>query len=1219
MTFFVNTTADSDDGVCSSPSGCTLREAINAANSNPGPDTINFDIPGPGVKTIHLTSNLPFVGPGVTIDGYTQGLATPNNLAVGDDALLLIELDASGVVNPFPFNASGLSMGGVTVKGLVINGYDDEGIQLFGPDNTIEGNFIGTDPTGTIALSSGTGVRVESSNNTVGGTAPAARNLISGSGGAGLHIKGSAVTGNQVLNNYIGSDASGTSPLPNGTGIVITAASNNTIGGTLPGSRNIIAFNLSWGIAFTQSATGNNISGNSIHSNGALGIDLGGSGVTPNDLDDADSGDNNLQNFPVLTQASDAAGVTTVQGILNSTPNTQFRVEFFSSPSCDASGNGEGKKFLGFTPLTTDANGNAPISVNLSSALFDGPYLTATATDPANNTSEFSQCVTALGLSFTVNSTADTDDGSCTLAAGGCTLREAINAANSNADANTIKFNIPGLGVRTITPLSQLPSILEPVIIDGYTQPGAIPGTLTANAVILIELDGTSVGDASALTINAGSSVVRGLAINRFSSSLTSTVRLLTNGNNVIAGNFIGTDPTGAASSSNGTGIFVSNSSDFNRIGGITPADRNVISGNTQNGVRIQSSKANVVRGNHIGTNATGTAAIGNGVGVEIASSPFNIVRGNLISGNALGIRIDSSISKGNILWLNQVGTDVSLSKPLGNTGAGISIVNGASDNQVNNDNIIAFNGGDGVFIPAGTGNIVTENSIFSNGGLGIDLGPNGVTPNDAINDSDSGANNLQNFPVLTAVTANGNALKVEGTLNSTNFTNYTIRFFSNSSCDPSGNGEGETLITLKSVTTDQNGTADFSFDLNASFSGRFITATATDREGNTSEFSPCQQAPFVSNFQFGTPIVSVVEDCTEVIVNVSRVGDTTLPASIDYSSQSGTASDRTDFTTALGTLHFAPGETAMSFTVLITEDSFIEGTETATLTLSNAVGAGLGSQATATLQITDDQPEQSNNPVDVAEQFVCQHYQDFLNREHDVAGLNFWTNEIESCGADLQCRAVKRINVSAAFFLSIEFQETGGDVIRTQRAAFGKRSDTAASRLTYLQFLRDAREVGKGVIVGEPGWQQKLEDNKQAYAQQVVTSSQFVAQYPLSQGADTYVDALFASAGVAPSAVERQDAINAFGAGGTAGRTAALREVTDSQTLRAAEFRPAFVLMQYYGYLRRNPTDPPDNNDNGYQFWLAKLNAFNGDFAQAEMVKAFIVSTEYRSRFGQP
>jgi CSLREA domain-containing protein len=1217
MTFFVNNAVDADDGVCSSAiSGCTLREAINAANSNPGPDTINFNIPGAGVKTIHLTSNLPFVGAGTLIDGYTQGAATPNTLAVGNDAVLLVELDASHAGYPStPFSAVGLSLGvGTTVKGLVINGYDSEGIQLYG-DSTVEGNFIGTDPTGAMALSQGTGVLILSSNSTVGGTVPAARNLISGNNGAAISIKDSAASGNQVLNNYIGTDTFGTSPVPNGLGVGILGASNNTIGGTLAGSGNLIAFNQSSGVFVAQSATGNNIIGNSIHSNGSLGIDLGVGGITANDTGDGDTGDNNLQNFPVLTSGSSAPANTTVQGTLNSTPNTGFRIEVFSSPSCDQSGNGEGKKLVDSKNVVTNASGDVSFTSLFSTASLDGPYITSTATDPLNNTSEFSKCIPALASTLVVNSTADTDDGACTSSAGGCTLREAINAANSNSLLNAINFNIPGSGVHTIFPTSALPNITGPVIIDGYTQPGASPNALIDgdNAVLLIELNGGAINPVG-LALNGGSSVVRGLAINRFEYGIT-----FDSADNVVVGNFVGTNPAGASALGNSQAGIRVNSGSRNRVGALLPADRNVVSGNG-GGVVLITTNANVVLGNYIGTNPSGTAALGNNFGLNIAAASFNTVRGNLISGNNTGIKISSSQSHDNIVLTNHIGTDVSLSQSLGNTGAGILIDSDASATRIESSNIIAFNGGAGVSITSGTGNTLADNSIYSNGALGIDLGADGVTPNDGGGDPDSGANNLQNFPVLNSVTPNGNALKVQGTLTSTSFTKYIIRLFSNSSCDPSGNGEGESNVAGKFVTTDLNGSADFSFDLSASFSGSFITATATDlAAGDTSEFSQCKQAPFVSTIQFGTPSMSVVEDCTEVIVNVSRSGDTTLPASVDYSSQSGTASDRTDFTTALGTLHFAPGETAMSFTVLIAEDSFIEGTETATLALSNPVGAGLGNQATATLQITDDQPEQTNNPVDVAEQFVCQHYQDFLNREHDVAGLNFWTNQIESCGADVECRAVKRINVSAAFFLSIEFQETGGDVIRTQRAAFGKKSDTAATRLTYLQFLRDARQVGNSVVVGEPTWQQKLEDNKQAYAEQIVTSAQFIAQYPLNQSADTFVDALFASAGVVPLASERQDAINAFGAGGTAGRSAALRSVADSQTLRAAEFRPAFVLMQYFGYLRRNPTDAPDNNDNGYQFWLAKLNSFNGDFAKAEMVKAFIISIEYRSRFGQP
>ncbi|HEX7174515.1 MAG TPA: PQQ-dependent sugar dehydrogenase [Pyrinomonadaceae bacterium] len=263
-----------------------------------------------------------------------------------------------------------------------------------------------------------------------------------------------------------------------------------------------------------------------------------------------------------------------------------------------------------------------------------------------------------------------------------------------------------------------------------------------------------------------------------------------------------------------------------------------------------------------------------------------------------------------------------------------------------------------------------------------------------------------------------------------------------------------------------------------------------------------------------------------------------------------------------------------------------------------------------------------SANPIDDPAFFVRQHYYDFLNRAPDASGLAFWKNQITECEtrpeAERQgCREVRRINVSAAFFLSIEFQETGYYVLRTQRAAFGRRSDTAPLRLAYAEFVRDARQVGEGVVVGQAGVEQLLEQNKQAYAEAVVGAAGFAARFPLTLGAAEYVDALFASAGVAPTPAERQEAIDAFGAGASAGRVSALRKAADSGSLRRAELNPAFVLLEYYGYLRRNPTDAPDTDDSGYQFWLAKLNSFGGNYIAAEMVKAFITSSEYRARFG--
>jgi hypothetical protein len=211
----------------------------------------------------------------------------------------------------------------------------------------------------------------------------------------------------------------------------------------------------------------------------------------------------------------------------------------------------------------------------------------------------------------------------------------------------------------------------------------------------------------------------------------------------------------------------------------------------------------------------------------------------------------------------------------------------------------------------------------------------------------------------------------------------------------------------------------------------------------------------------------------------------------------------------------------------------------------------------------------------------------------------------------------MKRQNVSAAFFLSIEFQETGGDVIRTQRVAFGRKSDNALLRYPYQSFMHDAQQVGRGVVIGDPGANALLEANKQTYATQIATSADFITRFPLAQTAAQYVAALFASAMVSPTAGETSAAITAFGAGGTAGRVAALRSVADADSVRAAERNGAFVLLEYYGYLRRNPTDPPDGNDVGYQFWLGKLNSFGGDAIQAQMVKAFLDSMEYRQRFG--
>jgi len=171
---------------------------------------------------------------------------------------------------------------------------------------------------------------------------------------------------------------------------------------------------------------------------------------------------------------------------------------------------------------------------------------------------------------------------------------------------------------------------------------------------------------------------------------------------------------------------------------------------------------------------------------------------------------------------------------------------------------------------------------------------------------------------------------------------------------------------------------------------------------------------------------------------------------------------------------------------------------------------------------------------------------------------------------------------------------------------------------MTFDEVTQDQQQIGQGVVVGQPGYAQVLDANKSAYAAQVKNSAAFASRFPQTNPSG-YVDALYASAGVTPTAAERQAAIDAFTSASSpeAGRAAALRAVADSNSIRAAELNTAFVLLQYQGYLRRNPTDAPNTDDSGYQFWLGKLNGAGGNYVAAEMVASFLWSDEYILRFG--
>lgn len=357
-------------------------------------------------------------------------------------------------------------------------------------------------------------------------------------------------------------------------------------------------------------------------------------------------------------------------------------------------------------------------------------------------------------------------------------------------------------------------------------------------------------------------------------------------------------------------------------------------------------------------------------------------------------------------------------------------------------------------------------------------------------------------------------------------------------------------------------------------------------------------------------------------VINVTRTGDTSGAASADYSTQNGTASSRSDYSAAHGTLRFGAGETSKSIVIFITDDRFQESTETFSVNLSNPTGATIGAPATATINVTSDDAVTGSNPVKDptfdSDFFVRQHYADFLGREADAPGMTFWKGQIDECetrpAAERQgCREVRRINVSAAFFLSIEFQQTGYFVYLFHQAAFNSRE-----QLQLARFLSNVSEARNGVVVGQANWEQTLETNKQAYALRFVGQPGFLSSYPVSMTPAQFVDALNTNTSGSLSQSERNALVAELEANNTnAGRASVMRKISDDSGFRAIETNRAFVLMQYFGYLRRAPNESPDSNFEGFNFWLNKLNQFNGNYIESEMVKAFITSSEYLQRFG--
>lgn len=407
-TFTVNSTADPGDGTCTFDE-CTLREVLAEAAANSGSETIGFAIPGEGPHTINLASPLELTS-GVIIDGYTQPGAQPNTNPVGQGLNTVLKIAINGGINV---------RSGVTFKGLAISG----GIDVYQTNATFQGNFIGTNVSGTTAASSSITLVSGGGSLNVGGGEPAQRNLIVGQVYAGTY--GSATVSNNLMGtdssgtrrlgggnvvgmnsfltiannlltgvslfessatisgNYIGVDVTGTQPLGGGGSI------SSGFGAGFTASNNLIAYTGGTPIVIGNSGR---LSGNRIFANGGLGIDVGGEGVSLNDPGDLNSsGRGGKQNFPIANRVYNANGATVVEGILDSRPSATYSLEFFRNSLCDPTGFGEGERVMGTAAVTTDATGKARFQLTFPGETATGEWITALATG-SNNTSEFSPC-----------------------------------------------------------------------------------------------------------------------------------------------------------------------------------------------------------------------------------------------------------------------------------------------------------------------------------------------------------------------------------------------------------------------------------------------------------------------------------------------------------------------------------------------------------------------------------------------------------------------------------------------------------------------------------------------------------------------------------------------------------------------------------------------------------------------------------------------------------
>jgi len=828
----------------------SFRQAILTANTNPGPDAIFFQISGPPPFTITPTNALPAITDPVVIDATTQpGFA-------GTPLIQLSGAAASGSTIGLRF-----SSGASTLRGMAINLFPAQAIDLTSASNVIQGNFIGTDVTGTVPIGNGSantspGIYVKSSGNLIGGTNTGDGNLVAGGNYVGIYLQNA--NNNIVEGNLIGVTVTGTTALANlGNGIQLYGScSSNRIGGPLAQARNIISGNSASGIYLNGAAAAANvIQGNRI------GTDVSG-------------------RFAIANAAGD--GITLNGAADNTICSNLISANSFAGVSISGPG-ATGNRLLG-NFIGTDVTGKTSLGNHLS-----GVEIVGTGGNQIGGTNAGDRNVISGNILDGVTLTGGTTNNLILgnliglTAPGTNALHNSQNGISISGGSNNVVGGVTGGARNVISGNSAYGvGILQLAdtgnIVEGNFIGTDVTGTnAIANAQSGVQIQGC--GNTIGGTAPGAGNVISG-------NSQKGIYLSGSNGNvtgNLVQGNLIGLDATGTRSLGNYIAGIGLNGAANNVIGGTTAAARNVISANGNGATGLggvffgfSGTTGNQLLGNYIGTDLSGTQAVGNqNDGVYLEQAATNFIggsapgAGNVISANGVdGIFLTNATW--NVILGNFIGTKADGTNALGNMYHNIELQAYATNNFIGGTlagagNHIAFARTaqySGVRVrPNSFNNLISGNSIFNNNELGIDLGTFGVTAN---MDCESGvaanaANAGQNYPTLASIYS-GTGTRIRGTMDAKIGNAYKLQFFASPAGNASGYGEGQVFLGQTNLTLGGSCSTNFTFYLPATVPpGWVVTATATDANNNTSEFSAWVPAVAVPPIQLTQPNASQI------------------------------------------------------------------------------------------------------------------------------------------------------------------------------------------------------------------------------------------------------------------------------------------------------------------------------------------------------------------------